>query len=332
MQTTAQPLGTRPAFYSEFDAPTEYQRTHVAVPRDKTAKPLPLPATSTTNSNPGGSTVISTETPTKHPVGFMAKVENLTHRVGEHLGFGTDTATRWSFYQLPEPLLGEFPAKVVNGAQGYSSGFAFVSQGHLCFSSYTNAQNRAIKVIIPFANIVNITLAQRVKNAAHSTGIVLTPISSLSMKANALQVVTSDNVVHQFFGFRKNVENVFNLLTHAWQTSRGGMTNAGIAPMPIPMQQHQTQQMNALDRNHNGIPDSQERRNPLDRNGDGRVDAADFTNQGAYSTTGLVNSYQGAGLPGTTHYVNNTTSLTKDGSLPAGSAPVSSLPQESRLL
>jgi hypothetical protein len=314
MQSTAAPLNTQPASYNWFDAPVEYQNSYKETTKTKTVIP-PQPAKMNVNSNPGGSTVIQTETPTKHATGVMSKIENLTHRAGEHLGIGTDTATRWSLYQIPEPLFGEFHAKAVNGIQGSASGFMFISSGHVCFSSYTNAQNRAIKVIIPLVNIAHIGLAQRVKNSAHSSGIVLTPLSSLSMKANALQIITNDNVNHQFFGFRKNTENVFNLLNHSWNAARGQSTTAPLAQQPM-MQQ----------------PMMQQQQMPLqDRNGDGRIDARDLNNGGAYSTTGLVNSYQGSGLPGTTHYVNNTTSLTKEQALAQGNLPATSVPQETRL-
>jgi len=295
MQTVALP--NQPASYTWFDANQDYQNAYRA------AEPAPVPMLhnlpkSNVSSNPGGSTVIQTETPTKHQGGFLGKVENLAHRVGERVGFGTDTATRWSLYQIPEPLFGEFPAKVVNGTQGYVGGFLFVSQNHLCYSSYTDKLNRAIKVAIPFANIQHIGLAQKVKGTT-GTAVVLTPLTALSQKPNALQIVTRDNVNHQFFGFKKNTESVFNLLNHSWQTSRGivapqqtqvGLGSAGISSG------HQYQNQPMLQSQGYGSQSAYP------------ADARELSN-GAYSTTGLVQSYNQAGLQGTDSFVNGTTSL-----------------------
>jgi len=213
---------SQPTSYSTFEADDQYKRAYQEPIAGQTnghsGVYLNREPRCNVESHPSGSTVIQTETPTKHQGGFLGKVENLKLRAGEHMGIGTDSATRWSLYQFNEPLFGEFRAKLVNGTHGFSKGFLFVSAGHLCFSSFTDAQNRAVKVAIPLRNIVKIGLAQRLRNVAGS-GVVLTPLSSLSMKANALQVFTKDGVLHQFFGFRKKTEQMFNTLSHVWKAS-----------------------------------------------------------------------------------------------------------------
>jgi len=299
MQTVALP--NQPASYTWFDADQQYANAY------RTAEPTPVPMLnnlpkSNVSSNPGGSTVIQTETPTKHHGGFLGKVENIVHRAGERVGFGTDTATRWSLYQIPEPLFGEFPAKVVNGTQGHVGGFLFVSQNHLCYSSYTDKLNRAIKVAIPFANIQHIGLASRVKGT-QGPAIVLTPLTALSQKPNALQIVTRDNVNHQFFGFRKNTESVFNLLNHSWQTSRGivptqssTMGLGAASGNSLSQGQYITGQQYA---SQGQFVNSQ---------GTYPVGMEQRELSGNYSTTGLVHSYENQGLTGTDQYVNGTTS------------------------
>jgi len=294
MQTVALP--NQPASYSWFDADAQYANAY------RSAEPTPVPMLnnlpkSNVSSNPGGSTVIQTETPTKHHGGFLGKVENIVHRAGERVGFGTDTATRWSLYQIPEPLFGEFPAKVVNGTQGFVGGFLFVSQNHLCYSSYTDKMNRAIKIAIPFANIQHIGLAARVKGT-QGAAVVLTPLTALSQKPNALQIVTRDNVNHQFFGFKKNTESVFNLLNHSWQTSRGMVapsTGAGLGSAnALPMSQQYSNSQGQYTNSQGAFTQQQMHMEQRDLSGN-------------YSTTGLVHSFQNSGLQGTNQYVNATT-------------------------
>jgi len=203
-----------PATYSFFDAPNEY--------RDLNQKPAKVPkeVQYQISNNPSGGTVIQTETPSRFEAGsFRSKVGNLTTRISERVGFANDTSSRWGLYQIAEPLFGEFRARIINGLSA-ASGYLFVSQGHLCFSSFTDKTNRAMKLIVPFQNIARIGLAHRLRNVP-GTAVNLTPLTSMSMTADAIQVFTRDGVTHQFFGLKKKTEALFNLLNHTWGLATG---------------------------------------------------------------------------------------------------------------
>lgn len=264
-----------PATYHFFDAPTEYRELNQKPPKVQKEVQYQI------SNNPNGGTVIQTEKPSRFEEGsFRQKVSNLVTRGSERLGFSNDTASRWGLYQIPEPLFGEFRARIINGLSA-TSGYLFVSQGHLCFSSFTDKTSRAMKLIIPFNNIARIGLAHRLRNVP-GTAINLTPLTSMSMTADAIQVFTRDGVTHQFFGLKKKTESLFNLLNHTWGLSTGVIpVNPANQNRTLELQQaalYESQVYNeqyAQGNTHysgNSFPQVPQ---GLDVNGDGRVDQKD---------------------------------------------------------
>ncbi|PRP87960.1 hypothetical protein PROFUN_02697 [Planoprotostelium fungivorum] len=220
-----------PATYNFFDAPNDYRQLNQKPPKvvssyvssispsDSHFQPVKEVQYQISN-NPNGGTLIQTETPSRFEAGsFRHRVGNLTTRISERIGFANDTSSRWGLYQIPEPLFGEFRARVINGLSA-SSGYLFISQGHLCFSSFTDKTNRAMKLIVPFQNIVRIGLAHRLRNTP-GTAINLTPLTSMSLTADAIQIYTRDGITHQFFGLKKKTESLYNLLNHTWGLATG---------------------------------------------------------------------------------------------------------------
>lgn len=290
-----------PATYHFFDAPTEYREVNQKPP--KVVKEVQYQI----SNNPNGGTIIQTETPSRFEAGsFRSKVGNLVTRVSERVGFANETSTRWGLYQIPEPLFGEFRARIINGLST-NSGYLFVSQGHLCFSSFTDKTNRAMKLIVPFNNIARIGLAHRLRNVP-GTAINLTPMTSMSMTADAIQVFTRDGVTHQFFGLKKKTESIFNLLNHTWGLSTGAipinpqnqnrtleLQQAALYESQQYEQQQLAQQQYVQGQTHysgNSFPEVPQ---GLDVNRDGRVDAKDaaiLQQQQGYQTQPLGNGLQ----------------------------------------
>jgi len=194
-------------------------------------------------SGPGGVNVVtegSTVEPTKP--GLMTRITHGVQDLADRVGMYGNTQTRWALFGLQDQLLSEFPCKVVN-MDKIIRGYMFLSANYLCFASHTDVNNRLIKFMLPWNSISDIRQAQRVNTG---TGMLpkFLPLASMSTKPNAMQIVTNDGLLHQFFGFRTQYINAFNLVMHTWNSARGIGTHqmgqpmmTGMTTMQQPMMQ-----------------------------------------------------------------------------------------------
>jgi len=182
--------------------------------------------TTTYLAQPSGTTVITEKEAIpgkKKKPGFLARISNtldhVVHRSSETLGLGNETSSRWGLFGLSDNLLAEFPCKLLNGNTGVR-GYMFVSQNYLCFASHTDASHRLLKFMTPLSNVVSLHRASKVRSKG--TAPLFVPMTDQSAVPDALQIVTTDNLMHQFFGFGGNMTNAFNILNHSWSLIRGG--------------------------------------------------------------------------------------------------------------
>jgi len=266
----------------------------------------------------GGSQVLETQTAQKPGLG--GKIANIVHRAEER--FSGNANSRWAAFGLNEPLLQEFHAKT-SYADTRIGGWIFLSQGHFGWISYTDAQNRAIKTLIPWSNIMDIVPTSRVKGQATKT-YQFAPIMAPGAIAEGFQIFTRDNLVYQFFGLKKNIDQVFALFGNLWvphygtrtgftsglhhggfvrSTGNTGMGQTTYVQQPMMGQTGygttglagqttyvQQPMMGQTGYTNTGLVGGQTHHNPLDRNHDGRVNAADLhpNRTGLAGQTGYV--------------------------------------------
>jgi len=224
---TTSAIGTEsyvPASYTYFDLdPTMHQNFQYI---EKT----------TYSTTPMGKTVTTTQEAAPKKVGLMARishgVKGLVDRTSESLGLSSDTNSRWALFGLQDNLLAEFPCKLVN-VDKFVRGYMYISSHNLCYASHADTNNRVIKFVMPLTSITNVRQAQKLKTTKGALPS-FTPIvgsqAATAVRPDSIQVIDNNNMIHQFYGFRTQFMNCFNVLQHAWCTARGmqpGMMNTG---------------------------------------------------------------------------------------------------------
>jgi len=106
--------------------------------------------------------------------------------------------------------MGEFNCNTITKTNVFS-GCIFVTQNYFCF--YANRQDPVI-VAIPWKQVLSIQKGVTVKTQSDNITKVMV---ADDVSADALQLFTPDNAVHQFNGFVE-LYKVWNLLNYLWKT------------------------------------------------------------------------------------------------------------------
>jgi len=135
---------------------------------------------------------------------------------------------------MEEVLYGEFWAQCLNAGK-VNSCTCYVSSNY--FSFVVHIPNQPATVMIPMRDVVNI---QRAVSLRTSSGIpAIQTITDFNVKADALQIFTSDMKLHQFFGFL-NFEKAYNSTIFTWnafkQAQQQGQVYQGQQGYPVPFQ------------------------------------------------------------------------------------------------
>jgi len=128
---------------------------------------------------------------------------------------GTD---RWAASGITAPLLAEFRCKALNGNTSMN-GYIHMSPNYLCFSSYFADTNQMIRVVLPFSSVTRLQQAKKISKKGEIPAKFQATTDPLS-KPDTIQVFTNDNLVHTFWGFYWSYDQAWNILVHAWSTSR----------------------------------------------------------------------------------------------------------------
>jgi len=198
-----------PATYTFFDLDPNYQNSY-----EYTQKTTVAPG-----AVPGSTVVTQTNVEGVKKPSLFARMSHAVKGIvsGDSFGWGSDTNQRWGLFGLQEELLAEFPCKVLNGDR-FVRGYMFVSPQHLSFASFSTASNQILKFMFPMTSIAAITQAQRVK--ARNTVPTFVPLTTTGARADSIQIVTNDNMLHSFYGFGDHFMNAVNIITHTWGAAR----------------------------------------------------------------------------------------------------------------
>lgn len=249
LNTSAATMPTVPTYQNQDLDPSlknyyTYTRVEKTQPAAATTTYTTATPASYTRVTPVNNTYVTASSPTvtqyttvttkPRKEGLMAKVERglgsivsftegAVKKTGQQIEALANTTTtrdshvRWQLFGIEDTLLGEYPCKVVNNNR-VVRGYLFISYNYLCFSSYVDSYNRVERVVIPLRTIARITQAEKVKGNSYLP--VILPITRPEMRPNVIQVTTTDNMLHQFYGIRYNYQTAFNLLNHAWESAR----------------------------------------------------------------------------------------------------------------
>jgi len=115
-------------------------------------------------------------------------------------------------FQVPpqEVLYGEFWAQCLNGTS-VNTCTIYVSSNFISF--IVNVPNQSASVMIPFKDVVNIQRAITLRTQSGIPSIQTT--TDPNIKADAIQIFTSDMKLHQFFSFM-SYEKSFSATALAW--------------------------------------------------------------------------------------------------------------------
>ncbi|PRP78775.1 hypothetical protein PROFUN_00948 [Planoprotostelium fungivorum] len=158
----------------------------------------------------GGSQVLETQQPVKPGIG--GKISNLVHRAEER--FSGNANSRFALFGLAEPLLAEYRGKTSYGQTNRLGGWIYITQNHFGWISHTDSQNRVVKTLLPWSNVVNIVPTSRIRGPGKTYQFA--PITAQGAAPEGFQIFTRDNLIYQFFGFKKNMESIFNLFNNVW--------------------------------------------------------------------------------------------------------------------
>ncbi|PRP78142.1 hypothetical protein PROFUN_13944 [Planoprotostelium fungivorum] len=160
----------------------------------------------------GGTEVVDFQQPTG--TGLKGKIHSLSHKVGYN------SSQRWSYFNVNEPMIAEYPAKTSYGLNSKLGGWIYVSQNHFGWISQSS-NNRVVTTLIPFSNIVDVVPSSRVKAARKQYTFQPLAANQTRAKAQGFQVFTKDNLVYQFFGLKKAEEFFNNLFTYMGRNPLG---------------------------------------------------------------------------------------------------------------
>lgn len=119
-----------------------------------------------------------------------------------------------SSFQFPphERLHGEFVCKALSG-HDILDGMFYISDNYVCFTAPSHG--RQVNVVLPLRSIRTINRAVTSQSSAEAIPSVYA-LDANNPSANAVQIITNDGLMHQFFGFTVKFNTIFYLLTTKW--------------------------------------------------------------------------------------------------------------------
>jgi len=147
---------------------------------------------------------------------------DITKGVGKVLSHDQMAEDRFrTYFRLPpqEQLLSEFACRLLSGSN-VLEGFCYISFNYFCFAPLVTfskpASGQMMLITIPLKEIENIQAC--LVSPSYVSGIpVIQPVTNPMARPDALQVITRDRAVYNFFGFF-NFIHTFNVLFHAWKS------------------------------------------------------------------------------------------------------------------
>jgi len=147
---------------------------------------------------------------------------------------------REKFPQLSSETLWDsgFFCQIINGHAAIP-GVILETTNFACFHGFGWRNKDELQVVIPLRMIVSLQKAITLKmQYPHAAPIIRVPMES-GVKHDAIQIFTSDQRVHQFFGFlrEKSFSNAWNILDHAWRAAANSeptllYLNPSATPLP----------------------------------------------------------------------------------------------------
>jgi len=126
-----------------------------------------------------------------------------------------------TYFRLPpqEQLLSEFACRLLSGSN-VLEGYCYISFNYFCFAPLVTfskpASGQMMLITIPLKEIENIQAC--LVSPSYVSGIpVIQPVTNPMARPDALQVITRDRAVYNFFGFF-NFIHTFNVLFHSWKS------------------------------------------------------------------------------------------------------------------
>lgn len=126
-----------------------------------------------------------------------------------------------TYFKLPaqEQLLAEFQCKFLHSNNLLLEGFCYISYNYFCFAPLITfsrpTSSQMLLVVIPLRDIENIQPA--VSAASYIDVPTIQPITNPIARPDAMQIITRDRQVYNFFGFIDCLHG-FNVLFHAWKS------------------------------------------------------------------------------------------------------------------